>query len=329
MSHCEQDLSDDGLHRIRMQNRYLALSVLPEAGGKISELTDLGGGRNWLWQNPAMPHRVARYASDYGKALDSGGLDEILFSVHGSKLQLPGGRDCRIPDHGDVVGQQWSVDQLSGRDDGQALCRMSVAGRVLNYRFERAISLDSNKADVRLDYTLVNKESVPLPWYWCAHALTPLDPDSVIDLPGGQPFRVDDEPTRRMAVAVEEHAWPTLRLRNGRVLDLSRGFGDGGALPNFAAKVFVRSPASGTVRLKGKHDERLTWRYSPDDLPWLGLWINNRGWSGGDAEPYLNLGVEPATTPYDSLADALGHDSVRWIEPGSSRSWSVTVGVRA
>lgn len=55
MSHCEQDLSVDGLGKISMQNDALRLSILPDAGGKISELTDLASGRNWLWSNPHIP----------------------------------------------------------------------------------------------------------------------------------------------------------------------------------------------------------------------------------------------------------------------------------
>ena len=35
MSSCEQDLPNDGLQRICMQNRYMRLSILPEAGGVL------------------------------------------------------------------------------------------------------------------------------------------------------------------------------------------------------------------------------------------------------------------------------------------------------
>ena len=58
MGSCEQNLSGDGLWEVSMQNRHLRLSVLADAGGKISELIDLRSGRNWLWRNPHIPFKA-------------------------------------------------------------------------------------------------------------------------------------------------------------------------------------------------------------------------------------------------------------------------------
>ena len=51
MSSCKRDLSDDGLQEIRMQNRHIRLSVMPDAEGKFCELVDQHSGRNWLSTN--------------------------------------------------------------------------------------------------------------------------------------------------------------------------------------------------------------------------------------------------------------------------------------
>ena len=42
-------------------------------------------------------------------------------------------------------------------------------------------------------------------------------------------------------------------------------------------------------------------------------------------EPYLNLGLEPSTTPYDSVSEAIDNDAVIWLNSGASREWSVSV----
>jgi len=71
--------------------------------------------------------------------------------------------------------------------------------------------------------------------------------------------------------------------------------------------------------------ERLSLIFDRKQLPWLGLWINNRGWSGSGSRPHRNLGIEPATTPYDDVADAIRQDAVSWLAAGETRCWSFNV----
>jgi len=78
------------------------------------------------------------------------------------------------------------------------------------------------------------------------------------------------------------------------------------------------------LRMPGT-EERLSISFDPDELPWLGMWINNRGWSGCGPEPYCNLGIEPATSPYDCVGEAIRNDAVGWLRPGEVRNWSLLV----
>jgi hypothetical protein len=65
--------------------------------------------------------------------------------------------------------------------------------------------------------------------------------------------------------------------------------------------------------------------YDPQELPWLGLWINNGGWSGCDSEPYLNLGLEPTTAAFDCVAQAMDNGAISWLQPGETRDWALAV----
>ena len=112
------------------------------------------------------------------------------------------------------------------------------------------------------------------------------------------------------------------------MLNLSHPFASKSVEHRSAGKFFVRSPESGTVAI-GNTDERLSLNYDPKLLPWLGLWINNNGWPENAREPYQNLGLEPATTPYDDVASALENDAVTWLQPGETRHWSLAVEVHA
>lgn len=328
MSSCEKGLSDAGLNKISMRNQYLTVSILPEAGGKISELTDRRSGRNWLWQNPTISFGAGQHGDNYGRELDSGGWDEILLSLGAADLAVPDGRPYSVPDHGDVVGREWSVTSVTTEADGTAICRLSVSGKSLHYRLNREIHLRDNSSAIDVHYTLTNNDTFAWPCYWCAHALINIDAQTRIELPGKQSFRVDDSVTRSMVTSDDEQHWPSLQLNNDRRIDLANVFGDSGAAQQFASKIYVRSPDSGDARIAiANGNERLTMQYAPEDLPWLGLWINNNGWSGRGGEPYLNLGVEPATTAYDSVNEAMQNDAVPWIQPGETRCWSLEIGV--
>ena len=99
--------------RIQLRNRYLELSVIPEAGGKIIDLIDRRSGRNWLWQNPHIPVTAARRDASFNREQDSGGWDEILLSLRPAEVDVATGAGLRVPDHGDLIGSEWTVDKLN------------------------------------------------------------------------------------------------------------------------------------------------------------------------------------------------------------------------
>ena len=72
-------------------------------------------------------------------------------------------------------------------------------------------------------------------------------------------------------------------------------------------------------------NDSLTIYYDADELPWLGLWINNRGWSGCNSNPYMNLGLEPTTAAFDSVSEAIDDGAIAWLEAGQTRTWSIYV----
>jgi len=330
MSSCEHTQSANGLSRIGMRNDRLRLSILPEAGGKITELVDLQSNRNWLWSNPGIPFARAEYDVDFGRILDSGGWDEILMSVSPTELKLNDDTTFYIPDHGDVVGQHWVVSRADVDPNGDAVCEMTVQGRAADYQLTRAVRLPEGSARLELSYTLTNNETHDVPWYWCAHALLAAESDLFIDLPAGQVFRVDQCSARSNHADTVKKNWPILDLTCGKMLDLSRSFASIVEDDRFAAKVFARTPESGIVNVGfANTNERFSLQYDPERMPWLGLWINNKGWSESTGELVQVLGLEPATAPYDDVAEALENDAISWLQAGETRRWSMAVEIRS
>ena len=120
-------------------------------------------------------------------------------------------------------------------------------------------------------------------------------------------------------------SWPSVETPKGTGLDLSRvlaAASQADAEP-FALKVFVRMPSDGLVRIRRSDGSSLTLCVDPEELPWLGLWINRNGWAGTDGPGYLNLGLEPTTAPTDDLEAAVRDGTARWLRCGATVSWGL------
>jgi galactose mutarotase-like enzyme len=330
MATCENVISRSGLRAVCLQNEQTRISIVPEAGGKIAELIDRRSGRNWLWQNPHLPIRRPVYGSDYGRELDSGGWDEILFSTNPCEIGLSDGTRHHIPDHGDLVGQAWEVEESRALASGHAVCGLTAIGRAFDFRWRRVATLDAQRALLTLEYSLENTGNSRWPWAWCAHPLIAAERGMRIELPANQEFRVADSTGLDLDPSDCEFVWPRLPLRNGDQIDLSTSFDSESASDRFAAKVFVRSASPGGVGLSSADGtERLQFRYDERQIPWIGLWINNRAWSGCGSPPHFNLGLEPSTSPCESLTEAIAERWNEHLEPGKIRSWSLSVEVEA
>jgi galactose mutarotase-like enzyme len=312
--------------RLEVKNEFLAVSVMPDAGGHIAELIDLRTGRNWLWSNPAIPITEQRTAEDYGRELDSGGWDEILFSIKPFTLTTSDGVQQAIPDHGDLIRRRWAVHDWH---EGDRVLSMSVSGDTLDYRFSRVITLAENSPRIVIDYSFANNGDFAWPLYWCAHALLDVDADTTIRVDGSPPYRVEG-PIDQFPGGEPVPHWPLLRDRNARTVDLSQCFSDSKDDTAFACKLFVKTPDSGRVSVHhSTGHESLTMNVDGAVLPWLGLWVNNGGWSGCDAEPYRNLGLEPSTAAYDSVGEAIDSNGIPWIQPGETRRWKLNLELTA
>lgn len=315
------------MHRpglVRLQNPALSLEVLPAAGGKLVSLCDRRSGHEWLWSNPRLPHGPAQYGADFGAQLDTGGWDDVFPSVTPLRLGGPAG-PLRIPDHGEVVG-------LGAQVLGQSARRLTTAveGRALSFRFTRTIALDAQEPRAVFDYTLENTGAGSWPWLYCAHALLDAAAGLQIQLPAEQAFEIFSAHGRWSHRAGLSGRWPELLSAEGSTCDLSRCLLPAARAGGYAAKLFVRSPADGSigVQLASAEHRSLRLHYDPLALPWLGLWINNRGWTGSPGTPYLNLGVEPATAGTDDLEDALARGEARELAPGATAAWRIAVELR-
>jgi len=325
---CEKEVSADGFQIIRLQNPLMSVSVLPQLGGKIHQMVDRRTGRNWLWKNPHIALRQPVPGMDYDRELDSGGWDEVLFSVKPCSLDLPGGQHLSIGDHGVLVDKAWHITEAATNGADEAVCELHARGRSPSFSWRRRMVLDADLPKLNLEYQLTNSGDEPWPWMWCAHPLIAIEDNMQIGLQQGQSMRLWQGPDEHLTKIGTEQLWPVMATATGMPVDLTQIFDNSVEPASFHAKIFVRSKNG--VR-PGTRDGTENFRidYDPDSLPWLGLWVNKRSWSGCGSEPYLNLGVEPATAPHETLSEAVDQGTALVLQPGESHTWSLSVSLAA
>ncbi len=281
-----------------LESSCIRLALRPELGGRISSLVDLRSGREWLWRNPYLAARPALGVESYTEHLDGGGWDEILPSV--SPCRLADGRS--IPDHGDAVRLPAKVVSASGDR-----CVLTADLRSLPLRFTRELRVE--EARLTIHYALESLAVHDVPWLWAAHPLFALEPGMEI--------------SRIHGVAFDTAA------------SMGNAAGFDGIIPDFhaadfvqfACKLFSGAGALAGVGLRHPDGSGIELDWDAAEIPHLGLWLNLGAWSGCGSPPYFNLGIEPTTSPHDSLADAVRAGEAMILPAGETRTWSMRIEV--
>jgi galactose mutarotase-like enzyme len=173
---------------------------------------------------------------------------------------------------------------------------------------------------MRLRYRVRNTGDSPFPWIWCAHPIFNVQPGTTLELPTVHQGKLD---------AVHGLA----ELSRGDIVGWPGAFGgDGGrfTFPDegaWAVKLFGDLGRSGRMVLTDpRRGERLEMAVRPEEVPQVGIWINNRGWAPPGRSPYYNLGLEPAIGAPDRLDEAVRDwQAAETLAPGEERAWAVEV----
>ena len=165
-----------GVDEIHLRGELLHVTIVPGAGGKISEVVHPASGTNVLWENP----RVALRRTYAGAPFDdvwSGGWDDIFPTD--PPCEFDGGT---YHDHGDLwIGEwDWTIEHDSPDRATVHLSRESVS---LPCRADKWITIerDSPMASVRL--RLTNTGLRPIQFMWNQHIAHAIHIGSRIHMP--------------------------------------------------------------------------------------------------------------------------------------------------
>ncbi len=201
-----------GLRMIVLCNGLLRVNILPEAGGKLWQITHEPTGTDLLWNNPHIPPAVHRIHALYDDVW-SGGWDE-LFPVDEEATIL----GERYPDHGELWSARWAAEPWSTAEEVGVVLRLNTP--ISCIQWEKRISLRRESSRIYTHYRVTNQESSDFPFLWKLHPAFAVTPQHRIDFP---PMRVLREPAfpGTLAQAPLEFDWPLVNTPAGQV-DLRR-----------------------------------------------------------------------------------------------------------
>lgn len=302
-----------------LENKFLFISVIPEAGSKIFNFIFKPSGNNCAWHSPITPLKCPIYGSSF-IPYDSGGFDEMLPTVEECTW-----RGIHLHDHGEVWMMPWKVLEKKSNEKEVSLktsCRLKTSP----FSIERKVTLKELESRVRLDYKITNVCKEEWEFIWAFHgSVSPggfIGKGTKIFLPEETRLNVWDSKEERLGKMGDWIEWPLTKDKDEKEVDLSLmedanlGFAD----DIFTDKLKEGWVAAGNI----ENEEYIAFTFPINEIPYVGLWIDQGGWRG-----YTQLGLEPTNTAGASLDVAVSDYLQKYdkLHGGESKEFTMYISV--
>lgn len=272
----------------------MRIAILPDFGGKITELLDKRTGVQWLWTDPTRPIRKAEPGDSYADH-DVTGIDECFPNIGVSRYPLD--LDIELPDHGELWSKSWRSEY------GTNWVEHHTSGNILEYEFCRRLTLA--KDQILFDYSITNIGIKDLQFFWTLHALFTAETGMEIVVDGNPTMTKEFGFSGRMGTDGEDgysdqlrsFTWPHTFGGDGSIHDISK---IDMRVP-LTDKVVLRSPSNGLITLKNsKRNSSITFNFDPKSIPFLGICYNLGAWPF-TGEKAKWVAIEPSHGATDRL----------------------------
>jgi hypothetical protein len=188
-----------GLSLITLENRFLRVHIMPQAGGRIWQITHKPTGTDILWNNSRIQPRQHAIHTPYDDVW-SGGWDE-LFPVDEESRIL----GERYPDHGEFWTGQWDAEPFSSQDEVGVVLRFQTP--ISSFAVEKTIVLQRDHSQLLCKHLFTNLGGTAFPFLWKLHPAFNVTHQHRIDFPAMQVVR---EPSfsGSLGGAPLQFAWP-------------------------------------------------------------------------------------------------------------------------
>jgi galactose mutarotase-like enzyme len=295
-----------GFAALALESELRRVVMVPDLGGKIVSIFDKAHDHEWLVP-PMREVKQVQFGATFVEQ-DMAGWDEMLPTITACTVD-----GFSYPDHGEVWSIPWTVEQVAGK------LILSVDGVARPYHFTRAATLVTAD-ELELHYRLKNTGDKPMPYLYAAHPQFAATPSTRILLPEDvtQVVNViEDDPS--FGPAGKMHAWPEGAMQNGASMHLNRvRSADLHACRKFY--IYPKQHITWAVLAQDDLGCELRMSWSPVDLPYMGLWIDEGTWNNVPV-----AAPEPSNGYYDSLERAIANHQVMTLQPGEGKSWKIRV----
>jgi len=301
-----------------LENDHLKVSVIPELGAKIAQITDKHANYEWLWEDPTRPLRERQPGDGYDEH-DITGFDECFPNIGISSY--PGDPNLILPDHGELWSQAWSFQRTNDS------IVTTVKGKVLPYTFVREITL--NDQSLTFSYAIENTGQESFKGFWSAHPLFHAVEGMQILISGNPPMtkefsfsgRMGSDGANGYSGHLDKYKWPNTIGESGKSYDLSQIT----LTEPLTDKVVIATPDDGEITLLNpRHKCAIRFTLDPQEIPYVGICFNLDAWPFNGAKARW-LAIEPSTGPTDKLDESDQMIEVFTFAPKRPVKFSFTV----
>lgn len=197
-----------GLHAVVLENRFLRVVVLPEAGGKIWQITYKPHDADLLWNNPRFPPSRQLINARYDDVW-SGGWDELFPNDEVATINGE-----LYPDHGELWTGEWEFYPFRTVDEVGV--RIEFTTPISAVHVEKKIVLRPGESRIYFSHRFTNNGSTEFPFLWKLHPAMAVSPQHRIDFP---PMQVVLEPAfpGTLEGAASPGEWPYISIGSNNV----------------------------------------------------------------------------------------------------------------
>ena len=291
-----------GLCAVRLENKFIAVTVLPERGANIIDITDKSRDRNLLWRSKRIKPHAVNLKADFDDHW-AGGWDDIF----------PTGRPCKN-EYGDplpYLGEIWSIPHdfivLKDNDDVVQI-KTFVKTPITPAYFSRTITLNQDSDEVVFEYEIKNIGTMPFRFQWGIHPVFAVTPQSRVILPSKSAL-VDEWLGGAFGEEGETFQWP-----HHRGIDMRQPF----VSEERSLALHYLDTEKGNSFVLADYDGALSITFDRTTFSCLWYLINN-GASRGDT----HLAIEPWTSAPSGLSNEPVLGEIAQIEAGDIKRATV------
>lgn len=165
----------NGLRAVLLENRFLRITVLPEAGARIWQITYKPFQADLLWNHPEMPPSCQPLRASYDDNW-TGGWDELFPNDETGHID-----GTAYPDHGELWSGAWTHSLRNAA--GAAEAHFTFITPLSGFHAEKTLILRPASHVLEVRYRLTNTSARTLPFLWKLHPAFAVSPAHRIDFP--------------------------------------------------------------------------------------------------------------------------------------------------